>query len=82
METTRVKCPENTVILKDNLIMNIYPMLRKSLFQGDLAVECELCDTGTGRTDYDTAVRYAVHHVSTVHSEVIVIQEGNEVTFL
>lgn len=81
MQTVRVKFPQDTTILQDNLIMNIYPILRNNLFQGDLAIECEVCDKAGGSTNYVSAVQYAIRHVAEHHPEIIVIQEGNEVTF-
>jgi hypothetical protein len=81
MITTKVKIPQGSSLLKENSVFNIHAALRNNLFQGDFTAECEKCDAGTGAADYVMLLRYAIHHVVEFHSDVVVIESENEVTF-
>jgi hypothetical protein len=81
MLTTRVIVPAGTTLLKSNSVFNIHAALRSNLFQGDFTAECEKCDAGTGAADYAMLLRYAIHHVVEFHSDVVVIESEDEVTF-
>lgn len=60
----------------------ISPVLVRDEFLGDYTLECNLCDAGTGRADYDVLTAYALRHIMSQHPEVIVIESKEGIRYV